>query len=107
MDQAALKETAVVLQNMLKKYSASDKEAALFASGIESTLQKALSGEITSPIRRGSIPGVRFFEESSLREYKDLEDAVAKFNIQLTGGYTSSVLAALESIRNTKPSEHN
>ncbi len=105
MDQVALRETAIVLRQMLKKDSASDKEAALFASVIDPTIQKALNGEITSPIRRGSIPSARFFEESSLRQYKDLEDAVAKFNIQLTGGYTPGVLAALESIRNAKPTE--
>ena len=105
MDQTALKETALTLRQVLDKYAALDKQAALYASGIDPTIQKAINGEITSPIRRGSIPSARFFEESSLRQYNDLQDAVARFNIQLTGGYTPARLAALESIRNSKPSE--
>lgn len=92
MDQTLLRDSAGDLEKLLVIYSAVDAEAARLYG--EKHLARAKSGRMTTPLEVGELPGSMYFNEGSLRKYRDLESAFAKFSIEATGGETP-VLRAL------------
>ncbi|QDH17192.1 hypothetical protein [Swingsia samuiensis] len=89
MDQKLIKETADKLEATLEKYAPLNKYAAELKSMLMPIIRKAQAGQITVPTDR--LPGFYFFPELGLQDYRELEDAYAKFNIQITGGMTEDL----------------
>ncbi|MEA1649432.1 hypothetical protein UAJ10_10420 [Nitrospirillum sp. BR 11164] len=103
MDQEHLKQSALILEEVSRRYAAIDPEAKKFASAIEAVIDDAKAGRIQEPT--DGHPGLHraYFFEGMLQQYRDLESAFARFEIEVTGGETPAVKAALDAIRATKP----
>ncbi|WP_448102745.1 hypothetical protein [Luteibacter jiangsuensis] len=86
MNKELLKQKAEALKELLQKYSVVNPEAGSVLISLQGLLTKAMNHEISAPIEWVSIPGAYQFNEGSLRQYKDLENAFAEFRIEVTGG---------------------
>lgn len=86
MNKEILKKKAEDLMRLLQKYSLVNPEAASVLMGLQGLLTEAMNHEISTPIEWRSIPGSYQFNEGSLHQYKELEDAFAEFRIEVTGG---------------------
>src|ERR1700733_967218 len=86
MNKELLKQKAEALTRLLHKYSLVNPEAESVLMSLQGLLTEAMNHEISAPIEWRSIPGAYQFNEGSLRQYKDLEDAFAEFRIEVTGG---------------------
>lgn len=94
MNLELLREKALKLDELLKKYAPVDKEAALLQSTIDPWVQSVLAGRVKSPVPAAKIPGDRFIMESSLMEkHIDLVNAFGEFAIELSGGPPPGLLA--------------
>ncbi|MDE1150391.1 MAG: hypothetical protein PW843_27910 [Azospirillaceae bacterium] len=99
MDQALIKQTSIALEDLLKIYAKNDPEAQSLFGALKPIIDDAKAGKIQSPMDWGDVPGGWFFMEGTLRKYRDLESAFSKFQIEVTGGETPDVKAALQAIR--------
>lgn len=86
MNKRLLKQKAEILNQLLQKYSLVNPDAESVLKSLQGLLAEAINCEISSPIEWRSIPGAYQFNEGSLRQYNDLEDAFAEFRIEVTGG---------------------
>ncbi|MNM37015.1 hypothetical protein D3C81_477370 [compost metagenome] len=86
MDQQRLQACAAELQQVLARLAPADMEVADLRSALEPLLALAGSGALSAPLPWGDIPGGRYFTEGGLRRYAELEQAFARFRIELTGG---------------------
>jgi hypothetical protein len=103
MNIIEIKKTATILEERLVAYSHKDPEAAALYSDLKPLLELAKSGKITHPLETGSVPGRFRFTEKNLQQYDDLEEAYAKFSIEITGGET----LALKLFRQSMQRENN
>jgi hypothetical protein len=94
MNIELLKESTEVLEQILLKYSTTDKEAAALLFSLDKLLNDVKQEKVTTPLEWRDIPGTYFFTEGGLRQYSDLEKSFSEFKIQITGG-ESSVLRNL------------
>lgn len=88
MDQTLLRQRASELEQLLGRYASTDEEAASLYSALKNPLADAQSGKLLSPLRWSQLPGTLYFDEGSLRKYRDLESAYSEFAIEATGGET-------------------
>lgn len=86
MDKILLQQKAEALEAILLRYAAEDSEAASVLRGVRPLIERAKEQTIDVPLEIREIPGGYFFDEGSLRKYRDLENAYAEFCIEATGG---------------------
>ena len=91
MDPILLKEKAEALLAELEKHSALDPGVKGLMAALHPLLEASLTCEILSPVEWRSVPGGRQFSEGHLREFGDLEEAYARFKIEVTGGETPAL----------------
>lgn len=91
MDPIELKKTALSLEHQLNVNSKIDPEAIALYVDLKPLLDKAKAGSISELIEVGAIPGRYRFAERNLQQYGDLEEAYAKFSIEITGGETPAL----------------
>ena len=101
MNILSVKDTASRLEDLLRRYAATDVEAQSLLSTLSALIVDARSGRITHPLEWRDIPGSRSFTEGGLGKYGDLETAFADFRIEITGGETP-VLRDLRQSRDRK-----
>ena len=99
MDQELIVKSAVNLDQVLRKYAAVDQEAKAMLIMLYPLIQDACSGKVVNPLEWRNVPGIRDFEDGNLRQYLDLDDAHAKFLIEVTGGITPARRNILDGIR--------
>lgn len=92
MNKTLLKQKAEALEAILLKYASSDEEAKKVLNGVRPLLQRAKEKTIDSPLEIREVPGGYFFDEGSLRKYRDLEHAYSEFCIEITGGAPSALM---------------
>ena len=86
MDRNALKRASDRLDKLLRLYAQSNKNAELLYRQLSHFILDASTGAIDSPIDQ--LTGSRMFAETDLSDLPGLEDAYAKFRLQITGGKT-------------------
>ena len=86
MDQTALHESAKRLDELIRVYTSSNKNVVLLYKQLARLIEDACAGRVKAPLDFGRIPGDRIFSETDLSQLKDLEDAFAKFKLELSGG---------------------
>lgn len=91
MNTIELKKTALHLEEQLIIHSKIDPEAVALHSDLKQLLENAKAGAVTEPIEVGAVPGRYRFTERNLQQYGDLEEAYAKFSIEITGGETPAL----------------
>ncbi|MEA1675226.1 hypothetical protein [Nitrospirillum sp. BR 11163] len=91
MNQALIQQYAVSLEDLLRRYASADAEAARLLSALAPYLDDAKAGRILTPLEH--IPGDYYFDEGTLRKYRDLEHAYSKFQIEVTGGEPPALIA--------------
>lgn len=91
MDLIELKKTALRLEYQLNVHSKIDPEAIALYADLKPLLEKAKVGSISEPIAVGAVPGRYRFTERNLQQYGELEEAYAKFSIEITGGATPAL----------------
>jgi hypothetical protein len=106
MDKDLLKEKAEHLKSLLVKYSSVDNDANALLLGLTSMLDAALNERIDSPVEWRVIPGAYQFNESSLRQHRDLEEAYAEFKIEMTGGESVALKIFRQGMRDKGHSDH-
>ena len=106
MDTLALKNTAIALENLLRRYGTTDPDARYLLLNLQPLISAAEQGQITTPVEARNIPGHRIMDEYNLRHYQDLSDAYSNFYIELINGRESEVFKRLEeSMRKNTPIE--
>ncbi|MEA1677406.1 hypothetical protein [Nitrospirillum sp. BR 11163] len=101
MNLERFKRLALELEDEARHYAAMDPQVKCFAGSVEGITADAKTERILAPLDH--IPGDYYFYEGTLRQYRDLESAFARFRIEVIGGETPAVKAALDAIRATKP----
>lgn len=96
MNRDLLKQKAEALYQLLERYSLVNSEAESVLISLKGLLVGAINGEISYPIEWRAIPGAYQFNEGSLRQYKDLENAFAEFRVEVTGGESLAMKAFRE-----------
>ena len=86
MNLALLKQRAIELDAVLKRYEPISKDAVKYRTAIADLLRQAEEGTLVTPVSLGNFPGEWFFVEGSLGNFPDLADASAKFSIEASGG---------------------
>ncbi len=86
MNQILLTRAAEDLRATLDKYAETDANASLLREALSNLIDRALRGDLQAPMPWQSIPGDWMFNETNLRQYRDLESAYARFKLQATGG---------------------
>lgn len=84
MNQEKIKQSALVLQDLLSKYAAVNPEASALKRSLDRYLDAAVTGQITTALQWGDLPGAYLFMEGSLGNYRDLEHAFAVFRTEVT-----------------------
>lgn len=85
MNQEHVRSTAEILDNLLKRYASTDKEAAILQSTIQEVLSQALNRQVQVPLAFRDVPGDRFILESHLMQtHRDLTDAFMLFKLAVT-----------------------
>ncbi|WP_263383761.1 hypothetical protein [Granulicella arctica] len=93
MDQASLKHAALTLDLILQRYAEEDPGGTILHSALSDLLQAAILGQLQHPLAWNDIPGDYLVNETSMRQYPDLESAYANFKIEATGGETPALKA--------------
>ncbi|WDY57032.1 hypothetical protein [Pseudomonas sp. PSKL.D1] len=91
MNIIELKKTALHLEEQLNIHSKIDPEAIALHADLKQLLENAKTGNVTEPIEVGAVPGRYRFTERNLQQYGELEEAYAKFSIEITGGETPAL----------------
>lgn len=86
MNLKDVESSAIELEKKLKIYSQQDHEAAELQADLQPLLNLIKSGRFNTPIQWGQIPGRYRLSEKGLQRYNDLEEAFARFSIEVTGG---------------------
>ena len=87
MNQLATLRAARELEaESLKLIAQGEAEVAQFFNSISDLIERAKRGDLRDPVEWRDIPGARFFSEGTLRKFRNLEAAYAKFQIEATGG---------------------
>jgi hypothetical protein len=86
MNQELLKQAALELDELLRKYAPIHDDAAKLQRAVEGCVRDALAGLMQVPVHWQDIPGGRLFDETNLRQCDGLQSAYAHFKIQATGG---------------------
>ncbi|KJZ43078.1 MULTISPECIES: hypothetical protein [Pseudomonas] len=81
-----LEASAIDLEQQLIRHSTLTPDAADLYRGLKPLLELVKTGKIVTPIEWGEIPGQYFFTEKGLQIFEELEEAYAKFSIEITGG---------------------
>ena len=86
MDQHALSMKAARLREILNDLSPSSEAARALLVEMSSLLEKAISKQVSAPVER-HIPGRHMvWVEDSFRDFAELEEAYAQFQIEIMGG---------------------
>lgn len=85
VDQTAIAHAAENLSALLDRYASESSEAQQLRRELLPLLELARDAKISSPLSWADIPGAYLFTEGTLAKYRDLEDALAKFKLQITG----------------------
>jgi hypothetical protein len=102
MNQATLRQRASELESLLRHYAALDAEVAQLLSALTPLLSAVIDGKAQTPMEWRDVPGDFYFNERGLRKYRDVEDAYAKFKIELTGGESPTLRALREKMNSGK-----
>jgi hypothetical protein len=86
VNMASLKDTADRLDALLRLYSKSNQQVEILYRQLSSFISDASSGKIKSPVDLRQIPCSRMFTETDLPALPGLEDAFAKFKLEVSGG---------------------
>jgi len=81
-----IKELAIRLEQELIAHSKIDPESIGLHSDLKPLLEAAKAEKILAPLETRDVPGRYRFTERNLQQYEELEDAFAKFAIEVTGG---------------------
>lgn len=100
MNPDALKHAATALRGLLEHYQHQERAAALLFEELDGLLKRATNGEITTPMEARDIPGHRYFTETRLGAYRDLEERYASFYIELIDGRRSKAFQKLHAKMN-------
>lgn len=85
VDQAAIERAAENLSALLDRYASESSEVQQLRRELLPFMERARDASIRSPLSWADIPGAYLFTEGTLGKYRDLEDALAKFKLQVTG----------------------
>lgn len=96
MNRDALALSAKNLRAALVHYQDHERAAALLLQALEALIERALKQEIIVPMEPRDVPGHRYFTETSLGAYRDLEEAYASFYMQLIDGQNSKAFLMLQ-----------
>ena len=91
IDKKRLKRLTIKLESELLKCSLHSRDANRLLLDLKPLILKAKGGEIDFPYEWGNIPGGRAFLEGGLVENSALEEAYAKFKVELSGGMPGSI----------------
>ncbi|WP_442109136.1 hypothetical protein [Pseudomonas sp. NUPR-001] len=100
MNQDALEYAAIHLRNLLERYQLQEPAAALLLRELNGLIDRALRQEITAPMEPRDIPGHRYFTETPLGSYRDLEELYASFYVELIDGRSSRAFQMLQAKMN-------
>ena len=92
----SLERSAIQLRNLLERYQHQAPAAALVLRELNGVLERAAKREITAPMKPRDIPGHRYFTETPLGAYRDLEAAYASFYVALIDGQSSEAFRRLQ-----------
>lgn len=96
MNLKALKLAATQLRSMLEHYQHQEPAAAMLLRELEGLINRALRKQITVPMEARDIPGHRYFSETPLGAYRDLEQLFASFYVELIDGRSSKAFQMLQ-----------
>lgn len=100
MNLDALKLAAIKLRSLLEQHEYDEPAADLLLQALSGLIEQAANHQITSPMEPRDIPGHRYFTETPLGGYHELEHAFATFYIELIDGRSSKAFQKLEAKMN-------
>lgn len=93
---SSLKELAINLESVAKKYSLQDEEAKKLLESLEGMIYRAKNGMKIGTEER--VPGFHWFSEGGLSQYRDLEKAYSQFSIFVAAGTNEQYEKMLKAI---------
>jgi len=100
MNSDALKLAATQLRSLLEHYQHQERAAAMLLQELDGLITRAMKKEITTPMEPRDIPGHRYFTETQLGAYRDLEELYASFYVELIDGRASKAFQMLQAKMN-------
>ena len=100
MNLDALKLAAIKLRSLLEHHQYEEPAAASLLQALSGLIEQAVNHRITSPMEARDIPGYRYFTETPLGGYLELEHAFATFYIELIDGRSSKAFQKLQAKMN-------
>jgi hypothetical protein len=97
MNVTLLKSAAIALEAQLHLHAPLDPEAIRLWSALKPLLTLAKAEQISQPLEVREVPGRYLFTERNLQQYGELEEAYARFAIEVTGGESPALRMFRES----------